>query len=320
MLAFRRWVMARLDFPADRYTEGERIRLMVQFALTKSGKTREVELRKPSDDPVDREVLAIVGKADGWTPGTASDLIPGAKHLLTLDILLRENPDGTLRADDHLVYGKADTMPPFEGGGPRAFREWIARYVTLRMPQAAGVVRVRFVIEKDGSMSDLEVKGGDGAEMLADRVDDAFAAAPRWTPAVEQGERVRIGCSMKLQFGAASESSGPTVHRDDDDACLIVETMPRFKGGNLDDFRRWLMGQMVYPPEALREGITGRVVVTFVVETDGSVTHIRVRESPHRLLTDAVVEMLSRSPKWRPGEQEGRSVRVKLTLPVDLSI
>lgn len=115
MLAFRRWVMARFDFPADRYTEGERIRLMVQFALTKSGKTREVELRKPSDDPVDGKVLAIVGKSDGWTPGTASDLIPGAKHLLTLDILLRENPDGTLRADDHLVYGKADTMPRFEG-------------------------------------------------------------------------------------------------------------------------------------------------------------------------------------------------------------
>lgn len=320
MLAFRRWVMAQLDFPADRYTEGERIRLMVQFALTKSGKTREVELRKPSDDPVDRKVLAIVGKSDGWTPGTASDLIPGAKHLLTLDILLRENPDGALRADDHLVYGKADTMPRFEGGGPRAFREWIARNVTLRMPQAAGVVRVRFVIEKDGSMSDLEVKGGDGSQMLADRVDDAFAAAPRWTPAVEQGERVRIGCSMKLQFGAASESVDSPAHRDDDDAYLIVETMPRFKGGNLDDFRRWLMGQAVYPPEALREGITGRVLVTFVVETDGSVTHIRVRESPHRLLTDAVVEMLSRSPKWRPGEQDGRSVRVKFTLPVDFSI
>lgn len=210
-------------------------------------------------------------------------------------------------------------MPRFEGGGPRAFRKWIARYVSLRMPQAGDVVRARFVIVKDGSMSELEVKGGDGAEMLADRVDDAFAAAPRWTPAVEQGERVCIGCSMKLQFGAASESSGPAVHRDDDDAYLIVETMPRFKGGNLDDFRRWLMGQAIHPPEALSEGITERVAVMFVVETDGSITHIRVLESPHRLLTDAVVETLSRSPKWMPGKQDGPPVRVKFTLPVDFS-
>lgn len=325
MLSFRRWVMAQLDFPADYYTAGERIRLAVVFTLAKSGKAKEVELRKPCDDPIAKKVLAIVEKSDGWTLGTASRKLPGAKHLLTLDILLRENPDGTLRADDHFVYTKADTMPRFEGYGPRAFREWIARHVTLHMPGADGTVLVRFVIEKDGTMSELQVKGGKEDEAFVDRVKDAFAAAPRWTPAVAQGERVRLGCSMKLHFGqtaakAAAEAAADTTAKTDDDAYLIVETMPRFKGGNLNDFRQWVNSEVTYPPEAFRNGITGRVVVMFIIEKDGTLSHIKPIESPDELLTDIVVKALSLSPKWRPGEQDGRPVRVKYTLPVDFSL
>lgn len=321
MTAFRRWVVGQLDFPADRYTAGERIRLMVQFALTKKGKTKEVELRKASDYPVDQKVVAIVEKSDGWTPGTASHLIPGAKHLLLLDLMLHENPDGTLRAEDHSVYGKADTVPRFEGRGPRAFREWIARHVTLHMPQAEGAVTARFVIEKDGSMSELKVSGKKGENTLAGRVKDAIAAAPRWTPAVEQGEAVRFGCSMKLHFGqAAAEAAADTTRRGDDDAYLLAETMPRFKGGNLNDFRRWVFTELTYPPEAVMGRIAGRVIVTFIIEKDGSISHITVRESPHNLLSDAVVGVISRSPKWKPGEQGGDIVRVKYTLPVDFSL
>lgn len=319
MLSFRRWVIAQLDFPADYYTAGERIRLAVLFALTKSGKTKEVEMRQQCDDPIVKKVLAIVGKSDGWTSGTASGKVPGAKHLLTLDILLRENPDGTLRADDHFVYTKADTMPRFEGQGPRAFREWIARHVTLHMPGADGTVIARFVIEKEGTMSELQVKDCKGDEALADRVKDAFAAAPRWTPAVAQGEQVRIGCSMKLHFGqAAAEAAADTTVKTD--AYPIAETMPRFKGGGLDTFRRWVQTNMTYPAEAVQQGIEGRVTVTFVIEKDGSLSHITTLESPHRLLTDAVVETLSRSPKWMPGKQDGRIVRAKYTLPIDFGL
>lgn len=320
MRAFRRWVMTQLDFPADYYTAGERIRLVVRFDLTKGGRAKNATVNDPSDDPIVNKVLAAVEKSDGWTLGSTSGRVPGAKYSLALDILLRENPDGTLRADDHFVYTRADTMPRFEGGGPRAFRSWIERHVTLHMPGADGTVVGRFVVEKDGSMSELTVHVTEGEKALKGRVKEACAAAPRWTPAVAQGERVRIGCSMKFLFGrAAAEAAADSTANNGEEAYLLTETMPRFNGGGLDAFRVWVQNNLSYPTEALVHGKKGRVLLTFIIEKDGSVGNIKVLESPDDDLAKAAVQTVSRSPKWTPGEQDGHVVRVIFTLPIDFT-
>ena len=67
-------------------------------------------------------------------------------------------------------------------------------------------------------------------------------------------------------------------------------------------------------------GISGRVLLSFVIEKDGSLTNIQVLQTPDRSLSDEATRVLKSSPKWTPGKQRNQSVRVKYTLPVDFRI
>lgn len=95
----------------------------------------------------------------------------------------------------------------------------------------------------------------------------------------------------------------------------VVEQMPSFPGG-MAALRAYLQKSIKYPPVAEENGIQGRVVCTFVVERDGSVTDVRVAKSVDPSLDKEAVRVVSAMPRWIPGKQNGQSVRVKYTLPV----
>ena len=95
----------------------------------------------------------------------------------------------------------------------------------------------------------------------------------------------------------------------------VVEQMPSFPGG-MSALMAYLQKSIKYPPVAEENGIQGRVICTFVVERDGSVTDVRVAKSVDPSLDKEAVRVVSAMPKWIPGKQNGQSVRVKYTLPV----
>ncbi len=102
----------------------------------------------------------------------------------------------------------------------------------------------------------------------------------------------------------------------DDEPFLIVETMPSFQGGDLNTFRNWVQSNVRFPQIALENGIQGTVVLSFVIEKDGSLTNIQALRTPDRSLSEEATRVLSKSPKWSPGKQRNQVVRVKYTLPV----
>ena len=107
---------------------------------------------------------------------------------------------------------------------------------------------------------------------------------------------------------------------EEDQPFIKVEKMPTFRGGDLNQFRNWVQGRLRYPQIAQENGISGRVVVSFVVERDGTVSNIQVLQSPDRSLGEEATRVVSSSPKWEPGMQRNQPVRVKYTLPVVFQI
>ncbi len=99
-----------------------------------------------------------------------------------------------------------------------------------------------------------------------------------------------------------------------------VETMPSFMGGDLTTFRNWVQGKVKYPQLAQENNISGRVLLMFVVEKDGTLTNIEVLQTPDSSLSEEAIRVLKTSPKWTPGKQRNQSVRVKYTLPIDFRI
>jgi protein TonB len=95
----------------------------------------------------------------------------------------------------------------------------------------------------------------------------------------------------------------------------VVEQMPSFKGGDAA-LMEWLSKNIKYPVVAEENGIQGRVVATFVVERDGSITDGKIVKSVDPSLDKEAVRVLKSMPKWIPGKQNGQAVRVKYTVPV----
>ena len=95
----------------------------------------------------------------------------------------------------------------------------------------------------------------------------------------------------------------------------VVEQMPSFPGGDVA-LMQYLSKNIKYPPVAEEMGIQGRVICTFVVERDGSVSDIRIARSVDPSLDKEAIRVVSGMPKWIPGRQNGQMVRVKYTLPV----
>ena len=106
----------------------------------------------------------------------------------------------------------------------------------------------------------------------------------------------------------------------EEEVFVIVEDMPKFKGGDINKFREWVQKRVRYPEIASENGIQGRVYITFVVETSGLVSNVSVTRSVDALLDEAAKEAVEASPKWEPGLQRGRPVRVRYSIPIIFQI
>lgn len=107
----------------------------------------------------------------------------------------------------------------------------------------------------------------------------------------------------------------PVVVNDEPVSIAMVEQKPSFPGGEAAMYQ-WLSNNIVYPPAASEEGISGRVVVEFVVDKDGSITRARVVRPRHPALDREALRVINAMPKWIPGRNNGQPVKVTYTLPV----
>lgn len=95
----------------------------------------------------------------------------------------------------------------------------------------------------------------------------------------------------------------------------VVEEMPSFPGGN-GALMSYLASNIKYPVVAQENGVQGRVIVSFVVERDGSISDVRVARSVDPSLDREAQRVVKSMPRWKPGKQNGSAVRVKYTVPV----
>lgn len=102
---------------------------------------------------------------------------------------------------------------------------------------------------------------------------------------------------------------------DEPDFFIVAEKAPSFPGGQ-KAMMDYLRDHIKYPAALREAGIQGRVIVSFVVDTDGSIKDITVLRSAHERLDAEAIRVVSSMPNWDPGENQGRKVRVRYQLPV----
>ena len=100
---------------------------------------------------------------------------------------------------------------------------------------------------------------------------------------------------------------------------MVAEQMPEFPGG-MKELLKFLQDNLKYPENAMKNNVQGRVIVQFVVEKDGTLTEFKVARSVDPDLDAEALRVLQTMPKWKPGMQRGKIVRVKFTVPVSFKL
>ncbi len=118
---------------------------------------------------------------------------------------------------------------------------------------------------------------------------------------------------------SAPVTSTPIVEEEDNVVFQVVEKMPSFPGGDAELFK-YLSQNVKYPVIAQENGVQGRVICQFVVNRDGSIVDVEVVRSVDASLDKEAIRVIKSMPKWSPGQQRGKPVRVKYTLPVNFKL
>lgn len=112
-----------------------------------------------------------------------------------------------------------------------------------------------------------------------------------------------------------SDAPDISLQQDEDPVYSEVDTPPSFPGG-MSKLMHFLSKNLKYPEQSAKNGIEGKVIVSFIVEKDGRLTNIRVEKSVAPELDAEAVRVISVMPKWNPGKQKGKTVRTSVTQPV----
>lgn len=121
-----------------------------------------------------------------------------------------------------------------------------------------------------------------------------------------------LGVDIKNYVGTGKEEAV----EEEEIPFQIVEEKPKFMGGDENTFTKWVFERLVYPEVAKENGIQGRVTLQFVVDTDGSVRDVKVIRGVDPSLDKEAVRVVSSSPKWTPGRQRDKPVKVRYIFPV----
>lgn len=336
LYAFELGLLDTLDFSDGCFREGDTVRMELAFRVGEDRRTSAVSVVERSGDAaLDSLILQRVFDVPAWEVSEAkpsSGLARQQKNRLKLKWLLSRDAEGRLRGEDVQSYGRAEQMPRFEEGGALQLRSWLRRRIDYA--GKAATVSLRFTVEKDGSVSGIRVTGK-APQALIREVRSALEQMPRLTPGSWLGSPVRVNLGDEVIFGSVEDPTEAELRRSEQRqaeqlvaaAAATCDSLdreelnfPQFRNGNINTFRRWVMGQVRYPQEMLRARRSGEVIVSFVVERDGAVDRIKVVSSPHKAFTNAVVGVLKRSPHWSSGTCQGWLVPVPYTLPIRFTL
>ena len=253
------------------------------------------------------------------------------------------------------IPGAVEEMPSFPEGDVNTY---IGKH--LQYPPAAiekkiqGRVIVQFWVSKDGSIGDIEVVRGVSPE-LDNEVVRIVQSMPKWKPARQRNQPVGSNYTLPINFklptnydtsystianqkfnktdsaniaeldriqakkDSIEEAKKPKIdsQKETNEIIDFVEEMPSFPQGDAIEYIR---KHIIYPPVALEKNIQGRVIVQFTIDLDGSVIDVKVARGIYPALDKEAVRLVQSMPKWKPGLQRNKPIKIRYTLPVNFTL
>jgi len=208
-------------------------------------------------------------------------------------------------------------------------------FILLGLVIALGVILLAFEwTSKETSVSDLGTVQAQAVEeeiVPITRQDEVKPPPPPPPPAVVEvlnivDNNVKIDDELKIDDSEANDQTvidvAPVLmdtkkeeEAEEAQVFFIVEEMPEFPGGEIA-LRKFIANAIKYPVIAQENGIQGKVYVTFVVDKDGGISDAKIARGVDPSIDKEALRVVSTLPKWKPGKQRGKPVRVSYTVPI----
>ena len=132
-------------------------------------------------------------------------------------------------------------------------------------------------------------------------------------------DEVEIEKELEIEETETDEDEIIEIEEDDEEFFMVVENMPEFPGGDLG-LMKFIQKNVRYPAIAKEYNITGKVYVSFIVDKQGNVTNVKIVRGVDKNLDAEAVRVVSSLPKYKPGKQRGKAVRVMFTIPINFTL
>lgn len=332
-----------IRYPAICQQQGIQGRVIVQFVVNTDGSITDATVVKSVHPHLDREAIRVINAMPKWTPGRQRGEAVRVRFTLPVNFRLAKETKfkaTIVNENNEAIQGWVEKLPQFPEG-EQAMRLWIKE--NMKYPNGAlkygkeGSVTVSFVVNTDGSRSKYKITDSTDPVFNGEAL-RLIRSMPKWEPAIQNGKPVRVESRVNVPFSLfpstpkATESKTQTqttktkgtdnvteISDKDEEIFSVVEKGPEFPGG-MAELMKFLSKNVRYPAICQKQGIQGKVIVQFVVNTDGSITDARVTESVNPHLDKEALRVVSIMPKWTPATQKGVPVRTRFTLPVNFRL
>jgi protein TonB len=133
-------------------------------------------------------------------------------------------------------------------------------------------------------------------------------------------DEVELEDELEIEDAESDEDIAIEIEEEsDDEFFMVVENMPVFPGGDLG-LMKYIQRNVKYPPIAKEYNITGKVYVSFIVDKSGSVTNVKIVRGVDKNLDSEALRVVKSLPKYKPGKQRGKAVRVMFTIPINFTL
>lgn len=243
---------------------------------------------------------------------------------------------GTLVSGDavvqDLIYENPDKLAQYIGGD-QELNEYLKqksanfKNVLTADDEVFRTINLNLTVNKTGSISNFEILSEENP-IDHEIIDSVFKEFTGFQPALV--EDVPVASKLNLNLILTSDGLQTSLKTEvppilengdslDNSVYSNIEKMPEFPGGE-KAIRRFLSTNIRYPIEAAENDIQGKVFVGFIIEKDGSISNIQVKKGVHPLLDDEAVRIIKLMPRWIPGRQKGKPVRVSFTVPINFVV
>ena len=216
------------------------------------------------------------------------------------------------REMDEQVFTVVEKMPSFPGGDAELLK-YIA--TNIKYPKESqdngeqGRVICSFIVGRDGSVNNPEVLRG-VTPLLNEEAVRVINTMPRWNPGMQRGKAVAVKYTVPITFRLKSP-----VEETKEETLTVVDVMPQYPGGD-HELLKFIAQSIKYPMEAQEAGMQGRVICSFVVDKKGNIVEPKIIRGIDPSLDAEALRVIGMMPRWTPGRQDGKAVRVLYTVPI----